>query len=87
MQDAHVNSILFLAEPFASNGAFDFGKQRITDRIRHEIPIMLKERLTPPPDETYALHRKLSGCFLLCSKLKAKVPCSSIFRQIFNDYQ
>ena len=85
MTQAHVNSIMVLAEAFtprADGSPFDFSKQTITDRVRDNIGLMLNERLTPPPDETYSLHRKLSGVFLLCAKLQAAVPCADIFDEI-----
>lgn len=81
MLKAHVDSILTLAEPF-TNGApevYDFENQTITDRVRSNIGLMLKERLAPPPEETYSLHRKLSGAFLLCSKLRSRVEAREMF--------
>ncbi|KAI9207211.1 ABC1 family-domain-containing protein [Polychytrium aggregatum] len=88
MQRAHVESILALAEPFRQDGAglFDFDRQDITNRVRGQIPVMLRERLTPPPDETYSLHRKLSGFFLLSSKLRAKIDCKSVFAEFHRSY-
>ena len=44
---------------------------------------MLKHRLTPPPDDSYSLHRKLSGAFLACIKLKARVPCRDLFLEVY----
>ena len=81
MIDAHVDSILTLAEPFmdSSPEIYDFHDQSITDRIRGLIPVMIKERLAPPPEETYSLHRKLSGAFLLCARLGSRVSCKELF--------
>lgn len=48
---------------------------------------MLKHRLTPPPKEAYTLHRKLSGAFLTCKKLEAKISCRAAFMDIYNNYK
>lgn len=87
MMDAHVQSIFILAEPFmdpATRGEerYDFRDQTVTERIKALIPVMLQQRLTPPPEETYSLHRKLSGAFLLCAKLGCRVRCRQIFGEI-----
>lgn len=81
MLQAHVDSILTLAEPFVETApaVYDFEDQTITDRVRSNIGLMLKERLAPPPEETYSLHRKLSGAFLLCARLRSKVPARDMF--------
>lgn len=87
MMDAHVQSIFILAEPFVdpatkSEGKYDFRGQTVTERIKGLIPVMLQQRLAPPPEETYSLHRKLSGAFLLCAKLGSQVRCRQIFGEI-----
>ncbi|KAL5525376.1 hypothetical protein ACEPAF_9246 [Sanghuangporus sanghuang] len=93
MLDAHIRSLTLLATPFrahkpasselGADGRYAFGRgthwARITAEIRSLIPVMLRERLTPPPRETYSLNRKLSGAFLLASRLGARVDCKSIW--------
>ena len=81
MVKAHVDSILTLAEPFLENApeVYNFEGQTITDRVRANIGLMLRERLAPPPEETYSLHRKLSGAFLLCARLGSRIKAREMF--------
>lgn len=83
MLDAHTASVLTLAEPFLASApeVYDFRDQTITERVKEQIPVMIRERLAPPPEETYSLHRKLSGAFLLCARLGSRVRCREMFEQ------
>ncbi|KAM0324216.1 hypothetical protein ACHAQA_008410 [Verticillium albo-atrum] len=83
MVDAHIKSVLTLAEPFLKTApdVYDFRDQSITERVKALIPVMLQERLAPPPEETYSLHRKLSGAFLLCAKMESKIRCKDMFEE------
>lgn len=80
MLDAHLESILNIARPFWFDGpdVFDFSNQQISREVQKKISIIFEERLVPPPPDTYSLHRKLTGIFLLCSKFRSKVPCKSL---------
>lgn len=87
MQKAHVDAVMILGEAFSKDGLFDFGKQDTTRRIQSLVPVMLQHRLTPPPEETYSLHRKLSGIFLLCAKLRANINCKGLFDDTYARYR
>ncbi|PNS15484.1 Protein ABC1, mitochondrial [Sphaceloma murrayae] len=92
MLEAHVDSILTLAEPFLEgadleDGVYDFRDQTITDRVRSKIGLMVRERLAPPPEETYSLHRKLSGAFLLCARLGSRVGTRGMFEEAVENWR
>jgi len=89
MRHAHVDSVLTLAEPFSKSApeVYDFSDQTITDRVRALIPLMMRERLVPPPEETYSLHRKLSGAFLLCARLGSNVRCREMFDRAMMEWE
>lgn len=86
MTAAHIDSMMALGEPFCPSKneghCFNFSHQTVTDRVRGKIGLMLNERLTPPPEETYSLHRKLSGAYLLCARMNASIPCEKLFEDI-----
>ena len=73
--------------PFCHKGPYAFAQQTITSSVRSLIPVMLAHRLTPPPQETYSLNRKLSGAFLMCAKLEAHVDCSKLWEEVVGHYK
>ena len=77
---------MILGEPFMEDKAFDFGRQEITRHIRQLIPIMMEDRLIPPPEESYSLHRKMAGAFLLCTRLGAVINCHPMFQHVYQRY-
>ncbi|XP_043198360.1 atypical kinase COQ8B, mitochondrial-like isoform X2 [Amphibalanus amphitrite] len=87
MQDAHVEAVMILGEAFQSEAPFDFGQQSTTRRIQQLVPVMLTQRLCPPPEETYSLHRKMSGVFLLCARLGARISCKQYFEEVYARYR
>lgn len=87
MEEAHVDTVMILGEVFKAKDKFDFSKQGMTQKLQELVPTMLAHRLCPPPEEIYSLHRKLSGVFLLCSKLKSQINARDIFLRVHEKYQ
>jgi len=83
MLAAHSKSAMFIGEPFKHEGPFfDFGNSDISRKLMDEIPVMLKNRLSPPPQEVYSLHRKLSGAYFICIKLRSRVNSRDMFKEV-----
>ncbi|KAH0631489.1 hypothetical protein JD844_005828 [Phrynosoma platyrhinos] len=85
-EEAHIDAVMILGEAFSTLGPFDFSTQNTTQRIQDLIPVMLKHRLSPPPEESYSLHRKMAGSFLICARLGAVIPCREMFEEAYAQY-
>ncbi|XP_058715943.1 atypical kinase COQ8B, mitochondrial-like isoform X3 [Poecile atricapillus] len=89
LQSLHVQAVLLLGEPFGGPQPWDFGAlggQRTARGVRGLLPQILRGRLGPPPEPSYALHRKLGGVFLACARLGGRVHCRDIFQEIYESY-
>lgn len=85
MLDAHCEAAFVVGMPFAEPGNYDFSENKLmTKRVGELGQVMLKHRLKAPPEYSYSLHRKLSGAFLTCMRIGAKVPCYELF---FSEYE
>lgn len=84
MMEAHVQTGLLMGEPFQSNEPYDFANCYITKRASKHGAVFMTDRLKAPPSETYSLHRKLAGAFLLCIRLKAIIRCRDILEDVYN---
>lgn len=87
MMETHVQAGFVVGLPFSKPGGYDFRANNITQSISNLGATMLRHRLTPPPEEAYSLHRKLSGAFLACIKLGAVVPCREILVEVYEKYE
>mgnify|MGYP006905982340 FL=1 len=86
MLNAHCEAAFVVGLPFSQPGGFDFRTSNLTKRVSELGAEMLRHRLTPPPEEAYSLHRKLSGAFLACIKLQAVVPCRELFLEVYSQH-
>lgn len=87
MLNAHTNAAFAVGLPFSQPGGFDFQASNLTRKVSDLGAIMLRHRLTPPPDEAYSLHRRLSGVFLACIKLRAVVACREMFLDVYRNHK
>lgn len=89
MVDAHVSAGFIAGEPFARDELFDFKKEAagdngMTKRMAAQASIFGSERRAPPPREIYALHRKLSGAIVTCTKLGVKINCREQLAAVYD---
>ena len=90
MADTHYAGVCIVGEPFRledREALYDFAAAGFTERVTKLLPTMSKHRLTPPPEEIYSLHKKVVGAYLMCIKLKAKVPARRIFEDTYDNWQ
>ena len=76
-----LNLIRLASEPVIQGGVYDFGTSDVFARGREAGLEMFFEDMSEyrvPPPETMFLHRKLVGCFMLCSRLGARVDVQKL---------
>ena len=83
MLGAHCASVFVIAKPFRTVGVYDFGRESISGLLIPHVKVMIQNRICPPPVEVYSLHRRLSGAFLLCSKLGSRVNVNHMWENHF----
>ena len=67
-------------EPFAAPGVYDFARSDLAERLRNAALALAFEagHRRPPPPETLFLQRKFAGTFLLCARLRARIPLRAL---------
>ncbi|GKZ00020.1 hypothetical protein MPSEU_000955400 [Mayamaea pseudoterrestris] len=83
---AHKLSGYTVGEPFHKDAPFDFRGSNISTRMGEHTSVFLSDRLAPPPEEVYTLHRKLAGAYMLCIKLGAVIRCRDMLEHIVRNH-
>ena len=87
MMSTHVAASKVIGEPFATSNPYNFAETNLSQRVASLSSIMLKHRLKAPPREVYSLHRRLSGAYLACIKLRASIRCDDILNHVLDYYR
>lgn len=85
MVEAHLAAAYAIGEPFAlvEGEKYNFYQSDLTERVTKHLHVFGRERLRPPPEDAYALHRKLAGSFMACIRLGSKVECRPLLRDLY----
>ena len=80
---------MIIGEPFrvGKDELYDFGQIGLTKKIGKILPTLSKHRLTPPPQEVYSLNKKIIGTYLMCIKLRARVPARKTLEDTYAIWQ
>ena len=75
--------IILACEPLRARGAYDFGASDLPQRVQAVSFDLAFNRglLRPPPPELVFIHRKLAGSYLICARLRARVPSGRMARE------
>lgn len=87
MNESHINAVIALGEFIREPGEFDFqNHQAMKSIVKNDVPVFLKHRLKPPPDEVYSMDRATLGVVLTGAKLKAKCHSRDLWTATYNNY-
>ena len=78
---AHVDSALDVGKPFRREEPYDFHESSVSQDVSKKGSVYLRDRRLPPPEEIYSLHRKLSGAYLACVRIKATFEGRSVLKR------
>ena len=83
MYKAQYDGTMIIGEPFRTQKGelYDFGEIGLSKRVGRILPILSKHRLTPPPQEVYSLNKKIIGTYLMCIRLRSRVPAREILEE------